>query len=264
MSLLSTFCTNSINILAGINGIETAQTLVIASSIALNDVLYLPFSFAFDLRLVRFGGIYGAGMAWGSKELIDRHLLSLYFMLPLIGVCAGLLSHNWYPARAFPGDTFCYFAGMTFAVVGILGHFSKTLLLFFLPQLVNFLLSCPQLLGMVPCPRHRMPRPETAPNSHLILPSKFAFQHRPNPVVSVLLNVLARLGMVHLNKDPSQNIVACTNLTLLNCMLVLRGPMSERRLALECIGLQMAGTILGFFIRYYLAGYFYSVEDNRR
>ena len=30
--------------------------------------------------------------------------------------------------------TLCYFAGMTFAVVGILGHFSKTLLLFFIPQ----------------------------------------------------------------------------------------------------------------------------------
>lgn len=39
-----------------------------------------------------------------------------------------------YPARVFVGDTFCYFAGMTFAVVGIHGHFSKTLLLMFFPQ----------------------------------------------------------------------------------------------------------------------------------
>ena len=45
----------------------------------------------------------------------------------------------------FPGDTFCYFSGMTLAVVAILGHFSKTLLLFFLPQIVNFLYSCPQV-----------------------------------------------------------------------------------------------------------------------
>ena len=36
-------------------------------------------------------------------------------------------------------------AGMTLAVVAILGHFSKTLLLFFLPQIVNFLYSCPQV-----------------------------------------------------------------------------------------------------------------------
>lgn len=63
-----------------------------------------------------------------------------------------------YPASVFVGDTFCYFAGMTFAVVGILGHFSKTMLLFFLPQIINFLFSCPQLFHFVPCPRHRLPR----------------------------------------------------------------------------------------------------------
>lgn len=95
MSMLSTFCTNSINILAGVNGIETSQALVIAISIALNDLLYLPLPFAFDIRSVHVGGLHGAGMAWGSKEMVDRHLLSLYFMLPLIGVCAGFLWHNW-------------------------------------------------------------------------------------------------------------------------------------------------------------------------
>ena len=39
-----------------------------------------------------------------------------------------------YPSSVFVGDTFCYFSGMTFAVVGIIGHFSKTVLLFFIPQ----------------------------------------------------------------------------------------------------------------------------------
>lgn len=34
----------------------------------------------------------------------------------------------------FVGDTFTYFAGMTIAVAGILGHFSETLLLFLVPQ----------------------------------------------------------------------------------------------------------------------------------
>ena len=47
---------------------------------------------------------------------------------------------------------------MTFAVVGILGHFSKTLLLFFIPQLINFVYSLPQLVGIVECPRHRLPK----------------------------------------------------------------------------------------------------------
>lgn len=95
MSLLSTFCTNSINILAGINGIEVSQALVIGTSIALNDLLYLPFKFSLALSSLQIGGVYGAGMAWGSKELVERHLLSLYFMLPLVGVCLGFLYHNW-------------------------------------------------------------------------------------------------------------------------------------------------------------------------
>lgn len=93
--MLSTFCTNSINILAGVNGIETSQALVISISIVLNDLLYLPFPVAFDLHSVHVGGMYGAGMAWGSKDMVDRHLLSLYFMLPLVGVCSGFLWHNW-------------------------------------------------------------------------------------------------------------------------------------------------------------------------
>ena len=104
MSLLSTFCTNSINILAGINGAETSQALVIAVSLIVNDLLYLPWPFGFRIPLhllgghaeFKVGGAWSAGMAYGSRELVERHLFSLYFMLPLVGVCAGFLYHNWY------------------------------------------------------------------------------------------------------------------------------------------------------------------------
>lgn len=44
-----------------------------------------------------------------------------------------------YPAQVFVGDTYCYYSGMLFATVGILGHFSKTLLLFFVPQVSTIL-----------------------------------------------------------------------------------------------------------------------------
>nr|GMC80094.1 UDP-N-acetylglucosamine--dolichyl-phosphate N-acetylglucosaminephosphotransferase [Ipomoea batatas] len=67
-------------------------------------------------------------------------------------------SGSRYPSSVFVGDTFTYFAGMTMAVVGILGHFSETLLIFFTPQVLNFLLSLPQLAGIIPCPRHRLPK----------------------------------------------------------------------------------------------------------
>lgn len=68
------------------------------------------------------------------------------------------ISCSRYPAQVFVGDTFCYLSGMTFAVVGIIGHFSKTTLLFFIPQIINFLYSVPQLFHFIPCPRHRLPK----------------------------------------------------------------------------------------------------------
>lgn len=102
MMLLSTFTTNSINILAGCNGVEAGQALIIAVSICLNDVLYLPWPFGFSIPLhllgleggVAVGGGTG-GMSHGSEMLIGRHLFSLYFMLPLVGVIIGFMYHNW-------------------------------------------------------------------------------------------------------------------------------------------------------------------------
>jgi UDP-N-acetylglucosamine--dolichyl-phosphate N-acetylglucosaminephosphotransferase len=54
-------------------------------------------------------------------------------MIPFLLCTLALLKHNRFPSKVFVGDTFCYCAGMTFAVVGILGHFSKTMMLFFIP-----------------------------------------------------------------------------------------------------------------------------------
>ncbi|PCH39761.1 N-acetylglucosaminephosphotransferase [Wolfiporia cocos MD-104 SS10] len=270
MSLLSTFCTNSINILAGINGSEVSQALIIALSVILNDLLYLPWPFGFRIPLyllgrptgVEVGGVWSAGMAYGSRELVERHLFSLYFMLPLVGVCAGFLYHNWYPARAFPGDTLCYVTGMAFAVVGIQAHFSKTLLLFFLPQIFNFLLSCPQLFGLVPCPRHRVPRFD--PGSGLLHTSHAAFKdHPPSRLATLALRALAILGFVQLTEEPSTGrIVETTNLTLLNVLLLRFGPMKEDSLVKMLIGSQVAGSALAFVVRYGLAGLVY--DGNRR
>lgn len=100
MSLLSTFTTNSINILAGVNGVEVGQTLIIALSVLLNDLLYLPLP---QINLPIVGQIWEHdGMSLlgviGGEEMVRRHLLSAYFMGPLVGVCTGLLYHNWYVA----------------------------------------------------------------------------------------------------------------------------------------------------------------------
>eukprot|EP00249_Psilotum_nudum_P014921 c25068_g1_i1 orf=216-1121(+) len=138
MGLLAVFCTNSVNILAGINGLEAGQTVVIACAILIHNLMQI-------------------GSASVNNQVQQAHAFSLYLMQPLVGVSLGLLAYNWYPSSVFVGDTFTYFAGMALAVVGILGHFSETLLLFFLPQILNFLYSIPQLLKIVPCPRHRLP-----------------------------------------------------------------------------------------------------------
>ncbi|XP_052185809.1 uncharacterized protein LOC127797202 [Diospyros lotus] len=138
MWLLAIFCTNSINIHAGINGLEVGQTVVIASAILIHNVMQIGVS--------------------SDPEYKQAHAFSIYLVQPLLATSLALLSYNWYPSSVFVGDTYTYFAGMTMAVAGILGHFSETLLIFFLPQVLNFLLSLPQLSGCIPCPRHRLPR----------------------------------------------------------------------------------------------------------
>ncbi|KAI3446516.1 hypothetical protein Pfo_003181 [Paulownia fortunei] len=138
MGLLAVFCTNSINIHAGINGLEVGQTVVIACAILIHNIMQI-----------------GAST---DLEYKQAHAFSIYLVQPLLATSLALLSYNWYPSSVFVGDTYTYFAGMTMAVVGILGHFSETLLIFFAPQVLNFLLSLPQLAGIVPCPRHRLPR----------------------------------------------------------------------------------------------------------
>ena len=75
MVMLVIFCTHTINILAGINGIEAGQALVISLSVIFNDLLYM-----FDNP---------------DRESLEAHLFSLYFMIPFAGVTAAILALNW-------------------------------------------------------------------------------------------------------------------------------------------------------------------------
>jgi UDP-N-acetylglucosamine--dolichyl-phosphate N-acetylglucosaminephosphotransferase len=165
-----------------------------------------------------------------------------------------------YPARAFIGDTFCYFSGMAFAVVGILGHFSKTLLLFFLPQIFNFLYSLPQLTGIIPCPRHRLPRFNE--KTGLLEPSFAVILTRPRGLLKAVLEVLGTLRLVRLVRGNEGEITGCSNFTILNLILVTRGPMKEDRLTIWMLGVQVAGSMVAFGIRYGVSGLFY--DSSRR
>nr|KJB35917.1 hypothetical protein B456_006G134300 [Gossypium raimondii] len=196
MGLLAVFCTNSINIHAGLNGLEVGQTVVIASAILIHNLMQIGAS--------------------SDPEYKQAHAFSIYLVQPLLATSLALLSYNWYPSSVFVGDTYTYFAGMTMAVVGILGHYSETLLIFFLPQVLNFLLSLPQLSGYVKCPRHRLPRfnPET--------------------------------GLLTGTRDG----------TLINFYLRMVGPKSEKTLCIHLLLVQALGCCFCFLLRYLLAGWY--------
>ena len=257
MFLLAIFCTNSINIHAGINGLEAGQSAVIAAAMVLLNVSTIA---AVGKRAPEVGESLTAPMtaseavkralalqnALGPKssvvqdaindarqlltvdetgsEMHDAHIFSLCLTAPFLAVTFGLLAHNWYPSKVFVGDTYTYFAGMTLGVAGILGHFSETLVLFFLPQIANFLYSIPQLFKFVPCPRHRLPRLEI--ETGLLYPS-------------------------YVSSEPGETRV---NMNLVNLFLRILGPQTERSLCMALLTLQAACCIAGFALRGLLTG----------
>lgn len=204
MLLWAVFFTNAINIYAGVNGLEVGQTVVITIAIMIHNCI--------------------ESTALANDPSLETHVFSFAMMAAFLSPCLALLSANWFPSRVFVGDTFTYLAGMSLATAGILGRFSKTLMLFFTPQLINFALSLPQLLRIIPCPRHRLP-------------------HR-NPTT----------GLIEYSRIPETGGM---NLTLINLWLRVFGPRTEQRLAIDLLALQVAACCVGFTIRYHLAQFLY-------
>lgn len=232
MGMLAVFCTNAINILAGVNGVECGQSIVIAISLLVNSLLNL------------------------QTDLWRDHMFCVYLVCPFIGVSAAVLKFNWYPSKVFVGDTYCYFAGMTFAVLGILGHFSKTMMLFFLPQIFNFILSVPQLFRLIPCPRHRLPR--LHPEHDVLVMSTVTFKECDLGFVSRLcLRVLDILYLTKITKNNEENTITISNLTILNVMIRALGHTHERTLTTYVLVLQVLCSGIGFLIRYQLVHIFY-------
>uniref|UniRef100_T1JPR7 UDP-N-acetylglucosamine--dolichyl-phosphate N-acetylglucosaminephosphotransferase n=1 Tax=Tetranychus urticae TaxID=32264 RepID=T1JPR7_TETUR len=231
MAMMAVFCTNAINILAGINGLEVGQSLIISLSVLIFNLIEIT------------------STSW------KVHLFSITFILPFICVSSALLWYNWYPAEIFVGDTYCYFAGMTFAVVGILGHFSKTMLLFFIPQIFNFLFSCPQLFHFVPCPRHRLPKYN--PKTNLMNNSHFEYNPKQLGIIGYLCLKFARLFRLCHEQTISPNKVICTNFTLINLVILWFGPKREDAVVRILLFIQIACSAIAFFLRYYIVQFIY-------
>ncbi|KAJ1605508.1 DPAGT1 like N-acetylglucosamine-1-phosphate transferase [Cryptosporidium canis] len=194
MLCLTVFCTNSINIYAGLNGLEVGQSIIISVSIIIYNIIEM-------LTILP---------NWQFSFKSNHHFFSILLLLPFTASSLSLFHFNRYPSLVFVGDTYTYFAGACFAIVSILGHFSKTLLLFFLPQILNFVFSVPQLFGLVHCPRHRVPR------------------------------INQKTGKLESSK----------NLTLLNLVLEITGPLTEKQLVYCLLTIQIFSSFFGFFVRY--------------
>jgi len=210
MVLLAVFCTNAINIYAGVNGLEAGQTYVVACAIL-------------TMSAIELGG--GA-----SPEATKNFLFSVTVMLPFCATTLALLKSNWFPARAFVGDTFTNYAGMALAVVAILGHFPLMLMALMVPQLLNFLLSIPQLFKLRPCPRHRLP----------------TFDERTGLLRHSRIN--DRADIVPAEEDGM-------NLTLINAALRVFGPMTEPALASTLLAFQFLCCGAAVWLRFHLAIY---------
>lgn len=165
-----------------------------------------------------------------------------------------IISYFRYPSQVFVGDTFNYLSGMTFAVVGILGHFSKTLLLFFIPQIINFIYSVPQLFHFIPCPRHRLPKYD--PKTDLLSNSTTTFKLTELNILGKLCYKIFKTLRI-INVQEKDEIVTCNNFTIINFAINVCGPIHEQKLTNILIGFQILCSLVAFSIRYPLAKYFY-------
>lgn len=102
--------TTTFNFLAGFNGLEAGQGIIIISFFSLIS--------------------YFSGYPWLAMVGIIIIASLLAFMI-----------YNFYPARVFPGDVLTYPLGGIIAIMAILGNFEKIAVLIFIPYIIEFILK---------------------------------------------------------------------------------------------------------------------------
>ncbi|MEK6889668.1 MAG: glycosyl transferase family 4 [Nanoarchaeota archaeon] len=102
--------TTTFNFLAGFNGLEAGQGVLILSAIALVASL--------------------TGNSWIT-------IVALIMIASLLA----FLRYNAFPSRVFPGDSLTYSVGGLIAILAILGNFEKIAVFFFIPYILETLLK---------------------------------------------------------------------------------------------------------------------------
>lgn len=102
--------TNGFNMMAGYNGLEASQGIIILSTLAY-------FSYVHD-------------SAWLT-------VISLCMVFALLG----FLIYNRFPAKIFPGDALTYTVGALSAAIVIFANLEKIFLILFIPYIIEFFLK---------------------------------------------------------------------------------------------------------------------------
>jgi len=102
--------TTTFNFLAGFNGLEAGQGIILLSSLSIIAFL--------------------RGDSWLS-------VVALCMVAALIG----FIYYNFFPAKVFPGDSLTYAVGSLIAVISIIGHFEIIAAFFFIPYIIEFFLK---------------------------------------------------------------------------------------------------------------------------
>jgi len=244
LSMLSVFGTNAINILAGINGLEVGQSVILTSGMIINSLIQM------NRHSEDWGGDGGF-----------KTIFTIYVLLPFWGCSVALWIFNKYPSRVFVGDSYCYLAGTVLAVAGILGHCSKTMLLFMAPQVLNFLYSIPQLFRIIPCPRHRMPAYVAEKDLVDMSYTDWFTLKEAKPVTRILFTLIEKLNLAKVETKKG-GLVRMSNLTLINFIVWKIGkPVNEGNLTNILLVIQVVWIMFAFVIRYKAAALVYSIVD---
>lgn len=107
---LTIFCFNSINIYAGVRGLESGQVLIIGASLIVENCICII-----------------------EKDSQYENFHSLLILGPFVATTLGLFIWNKSDRKTYVGDTFCYFAGCVLAAASIIGKYPIKLIFFFLP-----------------------------------------------------------------------------------------------------------------------------------
>ncbi|KKP91771.1 MAG: UDP-N-acetylglucosamine-dolichyl-phosphateN-acetylglucosaminephosphotransferase [Parcubacteria group bacterium GW2011_GWA1_36_12] len=102
--------TATYNFLAGCNGLEAGQGILILTAMALVA--------------------YFTGYSWISVVALCMVFALMAFLI-----------FNFYPAKVFPGDSLTYAAGSLIAALAIVGNFERVTLFFFVPYILETLLK---------------------------------------------------------------------------------------------------------------------------